>query len=190
MPLILCGLPCLYSEFSLKSDNTLLGRASRVTLCLQDALGGGPRDAKGLGRSSPSKGWSRRLPTDSAVLSACPCSLTRLWHLVLLPLPARPWPVSLQRPRAAWHSFICGGGTGTLEGPSSETAVGLEMECGTDGPGDGGFPQPHERALGIYSSWNHLQAHGTLFPAFIASSAPSPSAPSSGKVFLSCRRLK
>lgn len=61
----------------------------------------------------PSKGCSRRLPTGSAMLPACPCSLTRPRHLVLppLPLPARPWPVSLQRPKGClallhlwrWH---------------------------------------------------------------------------------------
>lgn len=77
-----------------------------------------------------------------------------------------------------------------LGGPSSETTVGLEMERGTDGPGGEGFPQPHERAVGIYSSWNHLQTHAILVPAFKASSASAPSTPSSGKVFLSCRCLK
>ena len=31
-------------------------------------------------------------------------------------------------------------------------AVGLEMECSADGQGAREFPQPHKRALGIYSS--------------------------------------
>lgn len=65
------------------------------------------------------------------------------------------------------------------------------MAGGTDERGAGEeFPQPHERALGVYSSWNDLQTHATLFPAFTAFSASTPSAPSSGKGFLSCQRLK
>lgn len=61
------------------------------------------------------------------------------------------------------------------------------MAGGTDGRGRGQeFPQPHKRALGVYSSWHDLQAPATLFPAFVTSSALTPSAPSSGKVFLSC----
>lgn len=153
-------------------------------LRLQGALGGGPRDTQQrMLKETPH--WfccapSLPVQSDKTAAPGSPPS----------PSPPGPGLSHCRDPRAAWHSFICGGGTGTLEGPSSERAVGLEMEYGTDGPGDEGFPQPHARALGIYSSWNHLQAHGTLFPAFIASSAPSPSAPSSGKVFLSCRCLK
>lgn len=142
------------------------------------------------------EGWEDKYPAERSQRSFTLtqlCSVAsshRPQHLVFLPLPARPWPASMLRPKAGWHPSIRGGGTGTLQGSSSETAAGLEMECDTDGPGGEGFPQPQERALGIYSSWNHLQAHGTLFPASIIPSVPEPAAPSSGKVFLSCHRLK
>lgn len=69
-------------------------------------------------------------------------------------------------------------------------AAGLEMAGGTDGRAGKEFPQPHERALGVYSSWNDLRAHAILFPAFEASSVPTAPAPSPGKLFRSCHYLK
>lgn len=124
----------------------------------------------------------RRLLLDSWLYFSAPSHLSEEAP-ALPPLPTRPWQA---------HRPFSGGGGRVLAspgGPSLEATAGLEEQVAQMAWGwREEFPQPHKWALGVYSSCSdpvELQASLPL-PAFVASSAPTPSAPSSGKVFLSC----